>query len=66
MIFSLLCIDLCFYAILLMLGRIAVLVFHKLANFMDPQSPFGVRTVGYGVSSNFELLHVVLALFTLL
>ena len=48
-IFGLLCIELGFYALFFMLRHIGVLGFHKVANFMDHQSPFVVRSVGSGV-----------------
>nr|KAJ0216690.1 hypothetical protein LSAT_V11C300102090 [Lactuca sativa] len=60
-LFGLLCIYLGFYALFFMLGHIGMLGFHKVANFMNPQSSFLVRNVGSGVLQSFELLHEILA-----
>ena len=43
-----LCIDLGLYALISMSGIIGVLGFHKVANFMNPRSPFIVKSVGSG------------------
>lgn len=40
-----------------------VLGFHKVANFMDPRSPFVIRGHGSELLWNLEFLHEILAIF---